>query len=113
MIGQQCDCSDQCPPDPRISCQYDGGDPNFVRTTYIQNARKGDLILVPGGGSGIIGGLLHSLDPAQHYSHMGIVTKNFRWIRHSCGIDDRLTADEYATDSIFGCRDISSTTVSE
>jgi hypothetical protein len=102
MIGQACDCCDECPPDPRISCQYDGSDPTYVTTSYIQNARKGDLILIPGGGSGVIGGLLHSLDPSQHFSHMGIMTKDFYWVRHSPGIDDRLTADEYATGSVFG-----------
>ncbi|MDA4118691.1 MAG: hypothetical protein OK455_10150 [Thaumarchaeota archaeon] len=101
MIGKQCNCDD-CPPDPRISCQYDGSPVTYVVTAYIQNARKGDLLLCPGGGGGIIGGLLHALDPPQHYSHMGIMTKNFYWVRHSCGIDDRLTADEYATGSIFG-----------
>ena len=59
-------------------------------------------ILCPGGANGLIGGLLHSLNPPQHYSHMGIMVADHDLIRHSTASDDRLTADEYYTGSILG-----------
>jgi hypothetical protein len=43
---------------------------------HIQNARKGDLLLTPGGPSGMIGVMLSALTPPQDYSHMGIVIED-------------------------------------
>lgn len=100
LIGQDCDCS-TCGDDPTISCQFTG-DYRTVVSAYIDNAEKGNLLLCPGSGAGVIGGLLHSLQPPQHFSHMGIFTYAKRVVRHSCGIEDRISADEYATGSVFG-----------
>ncbi len=53
------------------------------------NARKGDVILSPGG-EGIIGGLMLNVTPEQWYSHSGIMTRNFDEITHSTGSQARL-----------------------
>ena len=53
------------------------------------NARKGDVILSPGG-TGLIGGLLLSVDPPQWYSHSGIMTRNYDEITHSTASEQRL-----------------------
>lgn len=53
------------------------------------NARKGDCILSPGG-DGIIGGLMLNVNPAQWYSHSGIMTRNYDEITHSTGSQKRL-----------------------
>lgn len=53
------------------------------------NARRGDVILSPGG-SGIIGGLLMNVNPSQWYSHSGIMTRNYDEITHSTGSQSRL-----------------------
>ena len=55
----------------------------------IINARKGDVILSPGG-NGAIGGLLRQLNPPQVYSHSGIMVTNHYRIRHSTGSEDWL-----------------------
>jgi hypothetical protein len=53
------------------------------------NARKGDVILSPGG-TGLIGGLLLSVTPSQWYSHSGITTRNYDEITHSTASEQRL-----------------------
>jgi hypothetical protein len=83
LICHEGDClEDQplCPPDPRITCQLIPADPalkTWVRDWMklpwrLDNAFKGDLLLTPGGGSGVISSLLSQLQPPQHYGHMGI-----------------------------------------
>ena len=56
---------------------------------WWMNARRGDVILAPGG-DGIIGGLMLRVTPPQLYSHSGIMTRNFDEIAHSTGSQDRL-----------------------
>ena len=64
--GDPCDCR-YCPPDPNLTCSYTGDDVS-VLWNYVSNACRGDLLLCPGGDNGQIGGVLHQLDPPQHYS---------------------------------------------
>lgn len=104
ILGLACqdgDCLEQqplCPPDPRITCQLipaDASKKKWVRDWVklpwrIQNARKGDLIMSPGGSTGVIGGLLSQLSPPQHYTHMGIMTRDKVEIRHATGSDEWL-----------------------
>ena len=73
-----------------------------VESVYIANAYKGHLILCPGGANGQIGGLLHQLDPPQHYSHMGIMVADFDLVRHCTALPSRLTAEEYYSGSVLG-----------
>src|SRR5262249_40640975 len=69
---------------------------------YVANAYRGNLILCPGGANGSIGGLLHQLDPPQHYSHMGIMVADHDLIRHTTAVPKRLSAEEYYAGSILG-----------
>ncbi|MBI4901932.1 MAG: carboxypeptidase regulatory-like domain-containing protein, partial [Actinobacteria bacterium] len=55
----------------------------------ILNAKKGDLLLDPGG-PGLVGQLLRQVTPAQFYSHCAIMSKNHIELRHSTGSDDWL-----------------------
>lgn len=55
----------------------------------VLNAKKGDLLLDPGG-PGLIGQLLRQVTPPQFYSHCGIMSKNHIEVRHSTGSDDWL-----------------------
>jgi hypothetical protein len=104
ILGVVChdgDCTrDQpvCPPDDRVTCQLIPADPaktkwvrDWVKLPWrIKNAFKGDLILSPGGSSGIISSLLSQLDPPQHYTHMGIMTRDNVEVRHATASDDYL-----------------------
>jgi hypothetical protein len=95
-----CDCN-SCGPDPSLTCSYAGTDV-VVADAYIANAYRGNMILVPGTGAGVIGGLLHALTPPQHYSHMGVFVANQNLIRHCTCSSDRLSAAEYYTGSVLG-----------
>lgn len=104
ILGQVCqpaDCLAEqplCPPDPRITCQLIPADPalkdwvkDWVRIPWrIANALKGDLIMSPGGNNGVISSLLSQLNPPQHYTHMGIMTKDYVEVRHATADDDWL-----------------------
>lgn len=69
------------------------GNPEMVewhRPARFVNARKGDLILAPGGPAGFIGGLLGQVTPPQRYAHIGIMTRNHDMITHCTFADERL-----------------------
>lgn len=97
--GDLCNCQD-CPPDPNLTCSYTGDDVS-VLANYVANAYRGNLILCPGGDNGQIGGLLHQLDPPQHYTHSGIFVANHDLIRHCTASPGRLTAPEYYSGTIL------------
>ena len=65
----------------------------------FMNARKGDVVLSPGG-MGPIGGLLRQVMPPQRYAHCGIMTRNYDTITHSTATEERLMA--YPVGSILG-----------
>jgi hypothetical protein len=94
-----CNCN-SCDPDPKLTCSYSGQD-YYVEDAYLANAYPGNLLLTPGDSRGVIGGLLHALTPAQHYSHMGIVIAN-TLIRHCTSSQERLIAKEYYSGSLLG-----------
>ena len=90
VVGQECD-PDNLPdnlPDGMV-CQLT----SEVEWRYVPgrvlNAKKGDLILDPGG-PGLVGQLLRQVTPPQFYSHCGIMSKNHIELRHSTGSDDWL-----------------------
>jgi len=69
------------------------GTPEMVewhRPARFLNARKGDLVLAPGGPAGFIGGLLGQVTPPQRYAHMGIMSRNYDMITHCTFADERL-----------------------
>lgn len=55
----------------------------------FMNARKGDIVLSPGG-STLIGSLLRQVDPPRKYSHSGIMTRNYDEVTHSTAVEDRV-----------------------
>ncbi len=70
------------------------------RHARFDNARKGDLLLAPGGPSGFIGGLLRQVVPPQHYAHIGIMTRNYDMITHSTFSEERLLDEKNGVGSI-------------
>jgi hypothetical protein len=74
--------------------QVNGADEMITwhRHACFANARKGDLLVAPGGPSGVIGGLLRQVHPAQHYGHIGIMTRNYDMVTHSTFSENRLKA---------------------
>ncbi len=81
------------------ACQATGRVENKQVPGRFLNARKGDIILSPGG-LGMIGGMLMSVSPPQRYAHCGIMTNNHTEITHSTGAGDRVEA--YPVGSILG-----------
>jgi len=98
--GQECD-PDNLPdnlPDGMV-CQLTAE----VEWRYVPgrvlNAKKGDLLLDPGG-PGLVGQLLRQVTPPQFYSHCGIMSKDHIQIRHSTGSDDWLK--DHLAGSVLG-----------
>ena len=89
-VGQECD-PDNMPDDlpDGMVCQLT----NEIEWRFVPgrilNAKKGDLLLDPGG-PGLVGQLLRQVTPAQFYSHCAIMSKNHIELRHSTGSDDWL-----------------------
>jgi hypothetical protein len=75
--------------DGQLVCQLTDEAVDVLMPARWMNARRGDVILSPGG-DGIIGGLMLRVSPPQLYSHSGIMTRNFDEIAHSTGSQDRL-----------------------
>ncbi|MCX5863614.1 MAG: carboxypeptidase-like regulatory domain-containing protein [Deltaproteobacteria bacterium] len=73
----------------QLVCQLTDETDDYELPARWMNARKGDIILSPGG-EGIIGGLLLNVNPSQFYSHSGMMTKNYEEITHSTGSQGRL-----------------------
>jgi hypothetical protein len=72
-----------------LSCQLTGQDETVTLPARLLNARKGDILLVPGG-MDIIGQLLRQVDPPQDYAHTCIVTRDFEEIAHSTADQNRM-----------------------
>jgi len=90
VVGQECD-PDNVPdnlPEGMV-CQLTGETEWRYVPGRILNAKKGDLLLDPGG-PGLVGQLLRQVTPPQFYSHCGIMSKNHIELRHSTGSDDWL-----------------------
>lgn len=88
-LGQECQ-PDEETPDEELFCELTVETKDVVIPAKIVNARRGDVILAPGGPAGFIGGLLSSLVPPQWYSHCGIMQENYYKIYHCTGSDDWL-----------------------
>ena len=101
-IGQRCDPR-ACVDDPRLVCVTTGETELQNRPAEIQLARRGDIILTPADGSGVIGTILKSLDAPQFYDHMGLMVADNTTIRHCTEAKDRLMRDkDYFTGSLLG-----------
>lgn len=73
----------------QLVCQLTSEVREVLMPARWMNARKGDIILSPGG-DGFIGGLMMNVHPPQWYSHCGIMTRNYDEITHSTASQDRL-----------------------
>jgi hypothetical protein len=73
----------------QLVCQLTDEVKDVLMPARWMNARKGDILLSPGG-DGIIGGLMLRVNPPQWYSHSGIMTRNYDEITHSTGSQKRL-----------------------
>jgi hypothetical protein len=95
-----------CSPDPRVTAQLTDDPPiesEKVRPWQIANAAAGDLIMSPGGPSGLIGGLLSKLDPGQYYSHMAIMVTDQIELRQATASEGRI--ERFYDGSILGIQD--------
>ena len=104
LIGKDCDPK-ACPVDPRLVCAAsDVVEWQWVSPS-IHNARRGDVIMTPGDGSGLIATLVPQLEPRQFYDHMGIMVKNNDRVRHATMAHERLNRRDpgrYMTGEFFG-----------
>jgi hypothetical protein len=89
---------DECDPDNPPSqvpagfvCQATTEQRTVLTPGRFMNARKGDVVLAPGG-NGLIGGLLTHVAYPQLYSHSGIMTRNYDQITHCTASSDRMQA---------------------
>lgn len=73
----------------QLACQLTEEVMDVLMPARWMNARKGDVILSPGG-TGFIGELMLNVHPPQWYSHSGIMTRNYDEITHSTGSEARL-----------------------
>lgn len=83
-IGDPCEAGDVAGR-PGITCQPT--DEWVYQPPYIQNARKGDIVMSVG--CGMVGGLLRQVRPPQKYSHTGVMTRNFVELTNSTAADER------------------------
>jgi hypothetical protein len=96
FLRKPCDPEDPGPPPaPGFSCQptgkWEGAEnPDAALQDRIENAYKGDAVLVRGCG-GMVGPLLGALHPAQLYTHTGIMTKHRAEIAQSTGSEGWLS----------------------
>ncbi len=80
-----------CCADPRVTAQLTDDRPvEQVLPWRIDNAEKGHVLVVPGGPSGLIGGLLSQVHPPQSFSHVAIMTRDRVELRHVTFSEERL-----------------------
>lgn len=102
VIGNECD-PDNTPDDlpEGTVCQFSGEYAWRFVPGMILNAKKGDVLLSPGG-TGVIGQLLKQVSTRQHCSHSGIMTMNHIQVRHSTASEEWLR--DHAAGSFLGNR---------
>lgn len=88
-LGQECVPDIDAARQPGITCQ--ATDEFDYRLPYIANAEKGDILL--SAACGMIGGLLRQVEPAQRFSHSGILIDNGTRVRHSTSAEARYPRD--------------------
>ena len=107
LIGKACGCGccsqPLCPPNPNLTCQVVSVGKG-MNPPYIANGLKGDLVLCPGDGQGVIGAMMGALQPPQVYTHMGIMVADKFFVRHTTAIDGRMQSDP--SGRLFGLADV-------
>lgn len=103
-LGEECDPG-ACPVDPRLVCAATEDVAWRWSPPAIQNAMRGDLVLTPGDGGGLIGTLLEQLQPRQYHDHMAIMMRDHDLLRHATMAHARLNRREpgrFMTGEFFG-----------
>jgi hypothetical protein len=104
LLGKPCD-PNVCTVDPRLACEATDEHKWQEQPARIDNATKGDVVITPADGAGVIGTLLGALEPAQDYDHMGVMLRDRDLIRHATMAHDRIKQRDpgrYMTGSVFG-----------
>jgi hypothetical protein len=86
----------------QLVCQLTTETQEVLMPGRFMNARKGDIILSPGG-TGLVGMLLRSVSPSQRFSHSGIMTRNYDEVTHSTASEELIAKyieDEEPTDGL-------------
>lgn len=78
---------------------FTANDPWCQDPASIQNAEKGDSVMSPG--CGTIGAMLHALPNPQHFSHVGIMTRDRYELADSTASED-LLSESGANDGLGG-----------
>jgi hypothetical protein len=105
-LGEECDAR-ECQVDPRLVCAATNEKVWHWAPPLIQNACRGDLVLTPGDGTGLIGTLLEQLEPKQEFDHMGIMVRDYDLVRHATMAHARLNRRDpgrFMTGEFFGDR---------
>lgn len=97
-VGQPCVQND---PYPRIGLECVPTGPPIQFDGRIANAYKGDIILSPGCGNGMISNLLRQTIPPQRFSHNGMMVEDFSTIRHSTSAEGRYESHKII-EGLFG-----------
>jgi hypothetical protein len=103
-LNEECDPA-ECLPDPRLVCAATDEVAWVSVPPRIDNALRGDLIMSPGDGTGLIGSILENLDPRQHFDHMGIMVRDHDLVRHATMAHERLKRRDpgrFMTGTFFG-----------
>lgn len=103
LLDQDCNAS-ICPPDPRLICAATNELVWVWEPPNIMNAHRGDVVLTPADGAGIIGTLLSATEPKQFFDHMGIMVEDHTLIRHCTMAHKRVKAEHYYTGSVLGAQ---------
>lgn len=104
LLGEKCD-PENCPVDPRLVCAATEEVVWDQVPAKVRNAKRGDLVLTPGDGTGLIATMLNQLEPGQHFDHMGIMIRDQDLVRHATMAHDRIKERDpghYMTGSLFG-----------
>lgn len=106
LLGEECDPRD-CPVDPRLVCSASDDVVWKYVAPAIRNALRGDLVMTPGDGRGLISTLLDKLQPRQYFDHMGIMVRDYDRVRHATMAHARLNKRDpgrFMTGEFFGER---------
>ncbi len=100
LLDQECDPK-LCPPDPRIACAATDEEIYVWEPAHIPNAKRGDVIMTPADGVGLVGVLLSATTPRQYFDHMGIMLEDQTIVRHATMAHDRVKDKKYYTGSVL------------
>jgi hypothetical protein len=99
--GSECTPGDVHPNDPNLVCEHSEGVESNIRGLQVTNARKGDLLLVPG--CGLVAAAIRNITPRQLYVHEAIMTRNRVELAEVTVFQDRFSEPAH-TDGVLHAR---------